>query len=370
MSWKIGVVLLFGFVAWAYRPLRPPPPRLCGTKGGPPLVGPRIKLRDGRNLSYKEHGVPKEAAKYKVILVHGFSSSKHEASITVTVPTLSPFAMEGIGTSQMIICFCFQQDLVEKLGIYFVSFDRPGYGESDPDPKRTIKSLALDIEELGHQLELGAKFYIIGISMGGQAVWGCLKYIPHRVKGAALLAPVVNYWWPSFPPALATEAYNLQPVQDQWALRVARHVPWLVYWWNTQKWFPGSSVAAGTQNFTAPDLQIIAKMAASGVSHKAYATQQGVHESYHRDMMVGFGHRDLDPMQLENPFPNGEGSVHLWHGTDDGVVPVSLQRCIAKQLPWVQYHELPNAGHLFSCGETDVKDAILSKLLMADKMVH
>ncbi|KAG6383963.1 hypothetical protein SASPL_156249 [Salvia splendens] len=346
MSWKIRVVLLIGFVAWAYRPFRPPPPpRLCGTKGGPPVVGPRIQLRDGRNLSYKEHGVPKEAAKYKVILVHGFSSSKHEASITAT-------------------------DLVEKLGIYFVSFDRPGYGESDPDPKRTIKSLALDIEELGLQLQLGAKFYIIGISMGGQAVWGCLKYIPHRVKGAALLAPVVNYWWPSFPPALATEAYHLQPVQDQWALRVARHAPWLVYWWNTQKWFPGSSVAAGTQNFTAPDLQIIAKMAASGVSHKAYATQQGVHESYHRDMMVGFGHRDLDPMQLEDPFPHGEGSVHLWHGTDDGVVPVSLQRYIAEELPWVQYHELPNAGHLFSCGETAVKDAILSKLLMADKMVH
>ncbi|XP_041994226.1 uncharacterized protein LOC121744708 [Salvia splendens] len=313
MSWEISVVLLIGFVAWAYRPFRPPPPCLCGTKGGPPLVGPRIKLRDGRNLSYKEHGVPKEAAKYKVILVHGFSSSKREASITAT-------------------------DLVEKLGIYFVSFDRPGYGESDPDPQRTIKSLALDIEELGHQLELGAKFYIIGTSMGGQAVWGCLKYIPHRLKGAALLAPVVNYWWPCFPSALAAEAYNLQPVQDQWALRVARHAPWLVYWWNTQKWFPGSSVAAGTQNFTAPDLQIIAKMAASG----AYATQQGLHESYHRDMMVGFGHRDLDPMQLEDPFPHGEGSVHLWHGTDDGVVPVSLQRYIAEKLPWVQYHEGPS----------------------------
>lgn len=70
--------------------------------------------------------------------------------------------------------------MVEKLGIYLVSFDRPGYGESDPDPKRTIKSTALDVEELGDQLELGSKFYIIGNSMGGQVVWGCLKYIPHR----------------------------------------------------------------------------------------------------------------------------------------------------------------------------------------------
>ena len=61
-----------------------------------------------------------------------------------------------------------------------MGFDRPGYGESDPDPNRTPKSLALDIEELGDQLGLGSKFYVIGYSMGGQVIWTCLKYIPNR----------------------------------------------------------------------------------------------------------------------------------------------------------------------------------------------
>jgi pimeloyl-ACP methyl ester carboxylesterase len=70
--------------------------------------------------------------------------------------------------------------LLEELGVYIVSFDRPGYGESDPDPKRSVKSLALDVEELADKLELGSKFYVMGFSMGGQAVWGCLKFIPHR----------------------------------------------------------------------------------------------------------------------------------------------------------------------------------------------
>ena len=74
----------------------------------------------------------------------------------------------------------FFQEIVEELGIYIVSFDRPGYGESDPNPKRTVKSIPLDIEELADQLGLGSKFYVIGFSMGGQVIWSCLKYIPHR----------------------------------------------------------------------------------------------------------------------------------------------------------------------------------------------
>ncbi|KAL0322145.1 UNVERIFIED_CONTAM: hypothetical protein Scaly_2510900 [Sesamum calycinum] len=355
MSWKIIVVLLVGFLAWAYMAFCPPPPRLCGSPGGPAIEGPRIRLRDGRHLAYKEHGVPKETATYKIILVHGFGSSRHEASIATS-------------------------ELVQKLGIYFVSFDRPGYGQSDPDPKRTIQSTALDIEELADKLELGPKFYIIGTSMGGQVVWGCLKYISHRLAGATLIAPVVNYWWPSFPSNLSAEAYLLQFRQDQWALRVAHHAPWLVYWWNTQKWFPPSSAVAGKPKFTAPDLKVLSKLAVRLANRlitiesnimpayqQEYAMQQGVYESLHRDMMVGFGHWDFDPMKLENPFPDGQGSVHVWQGDEDGMVPVILQRYVAKKLPWIQYHELPNAGHLFAFAESSVKDAILNALLTGDK---
>jgi pimeloyl-ACP methyl ester carboxylesterase len=64
--------------------------------------------------------------------------------------------------------------------VHIVALDRPGYGESDPDPKRTVKSLALDIEELADELKLGHKFYVVGYSMGGEVIWSCLKYIPHR----------------------------------------------------------------------------------------------------------------------------------------------------------------------------------------------
>lgn len=69
---------------------------------------------------------------------------------------------------------------MKELKIYIVSFDRPGYGESDPNPNGSPKSIALDIEELADGLGLGLKFYVFGISMGGEITWACLSYIPHR----------------------------------------------------------------------------------------------------------------------------------------------------------------------------------------------
>lgn len=69
-------VLVAAFVVYAYRSITPPPPKICGSANGPAVESPRIKLSDGRHLSYRERGVSKEKAKFKVILVHGFDSSK------------------------------------------------------------------------------------------------------------------------------------------------------------------------------------------------------------------------------------------------------------------------------------------------------
>lgn len=339
---KITVVLLMGILAWTYQAVvRPPPPKICGSPDGPSITAPRIKLRDGRHLAYKDHGAPKDTAKYKIIYVHGTGSSRHDA-------------------------IAHSRELVDEIGVYLVSIDRPGYGESDPHPERTPKSLALDIEELADQLGLGSKFYVIGYSMGGQVIWGCLKYIPHRLAGAALVAPVVNYWWPGFPLELSEEAYKQQPPQDQWALRVARYTPWLTYWWNTQKWFNCASVISGNPNvFSRQDFEIFPKITGRH-PHAGQAKQQGVHESVHRDMMVGFRKWEFDPMDLKNPFPNNEGSVHLWHGDDDRLVPVLLQRYIAEKLPWIHYHEIAGAGHLFPFDE-EVSVSIIKSVLFGEK---
>lgn len=72
------------------------------------------------------------------------------------------------------------QELVEEMGVYIVGYDRAGHAESDPNPRRSPRSEALDIAELADKLELGHRFYLVGLSLGCHAIWASIKYIPGR----------------------------------------------------------------------------------------------------------------------------------------------------------------------------------------------
>ncbi|KAL8193622.1 hypothetical protein R6Q57_026757 [Mikania cordata] len=230
---KIAVAVVGGFLGWVYMRIKQPPSRICGSLGGPPVTSPRVRLNDGRHLSYREWGVPKDEAKYKVIVSHGFNSSKD-----LQLPL--------------------SQELIEELQIYILFFDRAGYGESDPHPKRTIKSEAFDIQELADKLQIGPKFYVIGLSLGAYAIWSCLKYIPQRLSGASLIVPFVNYWWPCLPADLAKESFQLLLAQDRWTFRVARYAPCLFQWWMNKIFFPSLSMLAGNMDiFSQSDLEFL-----------------------------------------------------------------------------------------------------------------
>ncbi|XP_008228500.1 PREDICTED: uncharacterized protein LOC103327901 [Prunus mume] len=337
----VAIALTVGLLGWAYQALKPPPPKICGSPGGPPVTSPRVKLSDGRHLAYREFGVPKEEAKHKIIVVHGFDSSR-DLSLPIA------------------------QELVEEYRIYFLFFDRAGYGESDPYPSRSVKSEAFDIQELADKLQIGSKFYVIGISMGAYPIWGCLKYIPHRLCGASLVVPFVHYWWPCVPANISRESLSTLPVSDQWAFRVAHYAPWLFHWWMTQKFFPSLSVLCGnTSVFSRTDLEMLKKLSEAPSVGQEKKTQQGVHESLYRDILAGYAKWEFDPSDLKNPFPDNEGAVHIWRGCEDKIIPYKLNRYIAEKLPWVHYHEVPGYGHLLFL-ESHLCEAIFKALVLGE----
>ncbi|XLR27113.1 hypothetical protein HN51_040337 [Arachis hypogaea] len=60
------------------------------------MISSRIKLRDGKHLAYLERGVSKDVAKYNIIIVHGFGSSKEMNFLAPQVRELSiEFARVG-----------------------------------------------------------------------------------------------------------------------------------------------------------------------------------------------------------------------------------------------------------------------------------
>lgn len=63
--------------------------------------------------------------------------------------------------------------------------------------------------------------------------------------------------------------------------------------------------------------------------------QRGVFESLRHDFIVGFGDWDYDSMDLTNPFPQNQSSIHIWQGYEDMVVSFHLQRYVSES-----YHGL------------------------------
>lgn len=329
---KTAVVSLIGLLGMVYQATQLPPPPKSDPPGGfvvdidvedngDGLVdAARIRLSDGRYLAYREKGVSKNESNYRIVLVHGFGSSKE-------------------------MNFPASQELIESLGIYFVLYDRAGYGESDPNPRRTIKSEAFDIVELADQLQLGSKFYVIGVSIGSYPTWSCLKYIPHRLAGVALIVPTINYEWPSLPQSLIRTDYRRRLIQ--WSLWIAKHIPGLLYWWITQKVVPSTSVLERNPvYFSDRDIEVLKTTKGFPMLTQDKLQDRSVFYALRGDVVAAFGDWGFDPVRLSNPFPHNESSVHIWQGYEDKVVPFQLQRFISRKLSWIKYHEVRDGGHL------------------------
>ncbi|KAI3877626.1 hypothetical protein MKW92_017684 [Papaver armeniacum] len=65
--------------------------------------------------------------------------------------------------------------------------------------------------------------------------------------------------------------------------------------------------------FSTSDRVILRRMIDNPKPGQEEVKQQGIYESLIRDMMVGFGKWDFDPLELENPFPENDGNpVQIW----------------------------------------------------------
>ncbi|MGW4868218.1 alpha/beta fold hydrolase [Streptomyces chartreusis] len=120
-----------------------------------------VKSGDGRRLLlYETSGDPKG---HPVFLLHGTPGSR-------------------VGPRP-------RNSSLYKLKTRLISYDRPGYGESQRLKGRTIDHAAADVEAIADCLNLG-QFSVLGRSGGAPHALACAALLPDRVASAAALVSI------------------------------------------------------------------------------------------------------------------------------------------------------------------------------------
>jgi pimeloyl-ACP methyl ester carboxylesterase len=98
----------------------------------------------------------------------------------------------------------------DRLGIRWVSYDRPGYGGSTPRPDRDVASAAGDACAVADALSI-ERFAVMGHSSGGSHALACAALLPERVLGVVVVAGMAPFdaegldWFEGFGPAGVAE---------------------------------------------------------------------------------------------------------------------------------------------------------------------
>jgi len=235
--------------------------------------------------------------------------------------------------------------IAARLGIRLVSIDRPGFGDSDPDPEGSFLSVADDVVELADHLDV-ADYRTLGWSGGGLFALACAVRDPSRVATVgvvAALAPVEAANEPGITDglddqtALFVEASRTMPAAD-----LAELATPILAGWPTER----SAIREQFAVFPDPiarrevtELPGLLDQLAEGVQ---LALRQGDH-GVRRDLELlasdpGFRIDDVDV------------PVRLWFGACDASAPPAMGRWYAAHLPHSTLTVVEDASHfvLFS----------------------
>ncbi len=211
-----------------------------------------------------------------------------------------------------------------RLGIRWVSYDRPGYGGSTPDPGRNVASAAADVSRIADALGID-RFAVMGHSGGSPHALACGALLPERVLGvvaASGLAPIDAEGLDWFTGMAASGAAELRAaVQGRAALEAylestefdpeiftpADHAA-LSGPWSWLNGVVGPAMDAGPDGFLDDDL--------------AYVAPWG-----------------FDPAQVTAP-------VLLLHGSRDRVVPSSHSEWLSHGCPSAELRLCQDDGHI------------------------
>ncbi len=241
------------------------------------------------------------------------------------------------------------------MGIQLISFDRPGYGESDRLEGRRVADAAADVLAVADAYGLG-KFAVVGRSGGGPHALACAALLPERLTRAAVLVGIAPRgaegldWYDGMTRlnvlehTEAAKGYEGLAAMTEAAAEAVRADP-------------ASLLARLQADMPVPDLRVVADHGIRAMLLETYA--EALRTSAHGwidDALAFYSPWGFDPATVTVP-------VLLWHGASDNLSPVSHARWLADRIPSAAVVVQAGAAHF---GALDVLPDIL-RWLSADQ---
>jgi pimeloyl-ACP methyl ester carboxylesterase len=262
------------------------------------VVTRQIGVSDGRRVTIDCSGDPKG---FPVFLLHGTPGSR-----SGPLPRAS---------------------LLYQLGVRLISYDRPGYGDSDRHEGRNVAAAAWDVLDIADRLGLDT-FGVVGRSGGGPHALACAAFIGEvRLRGVAVLVGLAPSnatgldWFEGMADSNVDE-YTLAALDDAAAV-----VADLTRRANEIRRDPGSLLNELEKEMPEDDRRI-----AFDVGIRPHLI-----ETYREAMKNGpYGWID-DVLAFRSPWGFDLSKittpVRLWHGDQDVFCPIAHSRWMADQIP-------------------------------------
>jgi pimeloyl-ACP methyl ester carboxylesterase len=266
----------------------------------------RLLLPDGRALSFMEFGPPNG---------------------------LPAFAFHGTPGSRFM--FKLTEPYAERLGLRIIAPERPGFGRSSFQKRRTLAGWAADVQALADALAI-PRFAVAGVSGGGPYAAACAALLPERVLAAALISPI----GPCVPPEGASRigsahhtAFRMLPKSRLWmmgAFSLGRlaflRAPLAVF-----------GLLLGRA--TASDFKILSRQ------EVRINLLEGVGEGFRPGIRGMMQEMRIFSRLWNIPFDAIRAPCFLWQGTADRNVPAAAAFRLAELIPGCTVSRLEGAGH-------------------------
>jgi pimeloyl-ACP methyl ester carboxylesterase len=213
---------------------------------------------------------------------------------------------------------------LEALGIRLVTFDRPGYGHSDPLPGRTLLDPAADINRIADHLGF-ERFALSGMSGGGPFVLAALWALSDRVTRAAVSCGLA--------PLNRPGAFQGMADGNVKQFTVALHNPSQL-----EKLLDSVDLASALPDEETKVLQTVPGLAEMLVDGYREGTRQGWQGAVadYRSIASPWGFALTD---ITVP-------LSLWHGDRDHLVPAHHAEYVASQVRSAELQIIKGDGHL------------------------